>query len=325
MDESFAVDANYNGSLTAFKTTKRSASFNPINEGVKAGQKIAKISVIALISIGIVELIIGHISGSVVATADGIDSLSDSMISFIVYMGLRIADRPADKNFHFGYYKVESFAALISAIAMVIIGSIILYQSYNSLLYKGEIHQPILTMGVLGVVSIISLYRSARMRHIANKYNILSLKADAKNSIKDGSASVIAFASVLIATHLGISQMDAIGGIIIAGYIFSVSYITLKQSSLILVDSWQKPKVTNVIKQAIEEKLREDQIKIRSVLLRPAGMVIFAIIHVEIDGNKRLADVELLSLQVEMEVRSKIPSIKRVSVIPHAFTSQNQK
>lgn len=325
MDESFAVDANHNSNLTAFETKNRSASFSSINEGIKAGQQIAKISVIALISIGIVELIIGHISGSVVATADGIDSLSDTMISFIVYMGLRIADRPPDRNFHFGYYKVESFAALIAAIAMVIIGSIILYHSYNSLLHKSEIHQPILTMGVLGVASIISLYRSARMRDIANKYNILSLKADAKNSIKDGSASVIAFVSVLIATHLGVSQMDAIGGIIIAGYIFSVSYTTLKQSSLILVDSWQKPKVTNVIKEAIEEKFREDQIKIRSVLLRPAGMVIFAVIHVEIEGNKRLADVELLSLQVEMEIRSRIPSIKRVSVIPHALTGRNQK
>src|SRR6188472_2550528 len=119
--------------------------------------------------------------------------------------------------------------------------------------------------------------------------------------------------------------LTTLTGIIIAGYIFSVSYTTLKQSSLILVDSWQKPKVTNVIKEAIEEKFREDQIKIRSILLRPAGMVIFAVIHVEIEGNKRLADVELLSLQIEMEIRSRIPSIKRVSVIPHALTGRNQK
>jgi hypothetical protein len=33
----------------------------------------------------------GFLSGSVVATADGIDSISDAMISFIVLLGLRIA------------------------------------------------------------------------------------------------------------------------------------------------------------------------------------------------------------------------------------------
>jgi hypothetical protein len=36
------------------------------------------------------------------------------------------------------------------------------------------------------------------MRNIANRHNLLSLKTDAKNSIKDGSASVVGFLSVLI-------------------------------------------------------------------------------------------------------------------------------
>ena len=86
-----------------------------INEGLIAGQRIAKTSVLTLIGIGIVEIIMGQVSGSVVATADGIDSLSDAMISFIVLIGLRIAHRPADRKFPFGYHKVESFAALIAA------------------------------------------------------------------------------------------------------------------------------------------------------------------------------------------------------------------
>src|SRR5437763_16308539 len=152
MDEPYAVDTtSHGGSLAAAKLQEKSeaeSSSHPMNEGIKCAQKIAKISVITLLSIGIVELLIGQISGSVVATADGIDSLSDAMISFIVFMGLVIAGRPADKKFHFGYYKVESFAALIAAIGMIVVGSIILYQSSASLLlqHKHEIHQPILTM-----------------------------------------------------------------------------------------------------------------------------------------------------------------------------------
>src|SRR5436853_7789259 len=154
MDEPYAVDATHTGILTAAKSLQQKAtepSFRPITESIKCAQKIAKISVITLLSIGIVELLIGQISASVVATADGIDSLSDAMISFIVFMGLVIAGRPADKKFHFGYYKVESFAALITAIGMIVMGSIILYQSSASLIlqHKHEIHQPILTMIVL--------------------------------------------------------------------------------------------------------------------------------------------------------------------------------
>jgi divalent metal cation (Fe/Co/Zn/Cd) transporter len=47
-------------------------------------------------------------------------------------------------------------------------------------------------------------------------------------------------------------------------------------------------------------------------------MVTQAEVHVEVDGNKPLTDVELLSLEIEMEIRSRIPSIERASIIPHS-------
>jgi cation diffusion facilitator family transporter len=304
---------------------KSTETFRPRNEGIRCAQKVTKISVITLLSVGIVELLIGQISGSVVATADGIDSLSDAMISFIVFMGLVIAGRPPDKKFHFGYYKVESFAALMAAIGMIVMGSIILYHSSTTLLlqHKHEIQHPVLTMIVLAAASIISIYRAMQMRNIANKYSLVSLRTDATNSIKDGSASVVGFVSILIATQFGFSQMDAIGGVIIAGYIFSVAYVSLKQSSLILVDSWQNPKVTDLIRQIIENKFKgNDQIKVQQILLRPAGMmVVFAAVHIELDGSKRLDDVELLTREVEVVIRSKIPYIKKISVIPHSLNS----
>jgi cation diffusion facilitator family transporter len=302
-----------------YSSTKASRS-DLVNEGIMAGQRIAKISVVTLISIGIAELATGYISGSVVATADGIDSISDATISFIVLLGLRIAHRPPDRKFHFGYHKVESFAALMAAIGMVVIGCVIFYHSYQSLVHPHVIKQPILTMVVLAAAGAISLHRAFQMRIIANKYNLLSLKTDARNSIKDGSASVVGFFSVLVASQFGILQADAIGGMIIAGYIFSVCYISLKRSSLILVDAWENPKITELVKKTVEERFNYEKIRVRSVLLRSSGIIAQAEVHMEVDGNKPLTDVEMLSLEIEMEIRSKIPNIERVSVVPHSST-----
>ena len=295
-----------------------SSSSSLVREGIIAGKRIAKISVITLLIIGIVEIVTGYLSGSVVATADGIDSISDATISFIVLLGLRIAHRPADKKFHFGYHKVESFAALMAAIGMVAIGMVIFYNSYQSLLHPHEIKQPILVMIVLAGASALSLHRAFQMRKIANKYNLLSLKTDARNSIKDGSASVIGFFSILVATQFGFLQMDAIGGMIIAGYIFSVSYISLKRSSLILVDSWQNPQLTDMIKKTISEQFSKEAVEVRNVLLRSSGMVDQAEIHIELSGDEPLSDIEMLSLRIEMAIRSKIPSLEKISIIPHS-------
>ncbi|HZI70024.1 MAG TPA: cation transporter [Nitrososphaeraceae archaeon] len=79
-------DSNSKSSINGSKY-----SYNTINEGIVIGQKIAKISVITLVSLGIVELLVGYVSGSVVVVADGTDSLSDAMISFIVLIGLNRA------------------------------------------------------------------------------------------------------------------------------------------------------------------------------------------------------------------------------------------
>jgi len=288
-----------------------------VNEGILAGQRIAKISVVTLISIGIVELLVGHISGSVVATADGVDSMSDAMISFIVLIGLRFARRPADRKFQFGYHKVESFAAMIAAIGMIAIGSFIVYHSYEGLIHPEEIQQPLLTMVVLAIAGGISLHRAFQMRRIANKYNLLSLKTDAKNSIKDGSASVLGFLSVLLATQFGILQADAIGGLVIAGFIFSVAYVSLKQSSLILVDAWHNPVSADYIKRLIEQKF-EAEVRVRSIKLRQTGMISRAEIHLEMDGNKPLNEVEMYLLNTERVIKSDMPGMDVVLVVPHA-------
>jgi divalent metal cation (Fe/Co/Zn/Cd) transporter len=195
---------------------------------------------------------------------------------------------------------------------------VIFYNSYQSLLHPHEIKQPILVMIVLAGASALSLHRAFQMRKIANKYNLLSLKTDARNSIKDGSASVIGFFSILVATQFGFLQMDAIGGMIIAGYIFSVSYLSLKRSSLILVDSWQNPQLTDMIKKIISEQFSNENIKVTNVLLRSSGIVDQAEIHIELSGDKPLSEIEMLSLAIEMAIRSKIPSLEKISIIPHS-------
>jgi len=300
--------------LDNFKDNKSFADH--VNEGFVAGQRIAKISVITLISIGIAELLMGYVSGSVVATADGVDSMSDAMISFIILLGLRFARRPADRKFQFGYHKVESFAAMIAAIGMILIGAFIAYHSYEGFIHPKEIQQPILTMIVLAIAGAISLHRAFQMRKIANKYNLLSLKTDAKNSIKDGSASVLGFLSVLLATQFGFLQADAIGGMVIAGFIFSVAYVSLKQSSLILVDAWHNPVSVDYIKKLVQKKFEGD-INVRSIKLRQTGMISQAEIHVEVDGTKPFNDLEMILLNTEKLIKSNIPNMDTVLVVPH--------
>ena len=209
----------------------------------------------------------------------------------------------------------------MAAICMIVMSLIIIYNSYQAFSHPYEIKQPFVTMIVLAASGIIFFYRTFQIRNIANKYNLLSLKTYNKNSIKESLTSVIGFVSVVISTQFGFLQMDAIGGIIIAGYIFLVSFMFLKKSVSILLDSCLDYNFSDKLKKMIIERFSDEIINVKSVLIRPVGMAMHAEIHIEIDGKKKFGEVDLLLNDIGMVLRSKFSNLASVIIIPHSSTT----
>src|SRR5215210_503673 len=180
------------------------------------GRRAAWLSIWTLLGIGIAEVIVSTTTGSLTLLADGLDSMADALVSFIVWFGITMLQKPKSRLFHFGYTKIESFAAFIAAVVIVILGAFIVYHAYERILHPTQVINPEITMITLVAAGSISLHRAFRVRRIAKKYNLISLNLDAKNSIKDGSASFVGFASIL-AGYFVIPYMDGIGSMIIAG------------------------------------------------------------------------------------------------------------
>lgn len=94
-----------------------------------------------------------------------------------------------------------------------------------------------------------------------------------------------------------------------------MAYVSLKQSSLILVDAWYNPASAGYMKKLVEQKFEGDAI-VRSVKLRQTGIISRAEIHLDMDGDKSLNDVEIMLLNTEKLIKSKMPSMDVVLVIP---------
>jgi divalent metal cation (Fe/Co/Zn/Cd) transporter len=72
------------------------------------------------------------------------------------------------------------------------------------------------------------------MRRIAGEFSLSSLKLDANNAIKDGSASFLVFFTVL-SSSLGFHHMDAVGGMAIGVFVLTVSYVVVKETALVSI------------------------------------------------------------------------------------------
>jgi len=290
-----------------------SRGFEDETHGFQEGERIAKVSVWTLLALGIVEIVFSLISGSISLLADGIDSISDAVVSFFVWAGLRISRRKPTRRFQFGYYKVESFTALITAFVLVAVSGYIFLRSYRAFQNPVPLKLPFLALVVLLAAGLGSLYRALQMRKVANKYNITSLKLDARNSIKDASSSFVAFASVFVASF-GIHLADAIGGMLVAVYILTVAYVALRESSLVLLDEFHEPELSREIEHVIRS--HTDVRGIRDLRLRRAGPFIVGALEVEVEGNMTLNEAHEVATELEASVKTRVRGLRRLVVTP---------
>lgn len=247
-------------------------------------RRAAWVSIWTLVGIGVAEVLVSVFTGSLTLFADGLDSMADALVSFIVWFGIRMLQKPKSKLFHFGYAKIESFAAFIAAVVIVILGAFIVYHAYERILHPTTVTNPEIVMLTLAAAGSISLHRAFKVRAVAKKYNLVSLNLDAKNSIKDGTASFVGLGSIL-AGYFGVPYMDAVGGMIIAVYIFFMAYTAFRESTLVLIDAVKNPELQQQITNHIETKFN---VKVEKILLRPLGQAFSAQVHIELDRSLTL-------------------------------------
>ncbi|HLN34960.1 MAG TPA: cation transporter [Nitrososphaeraceae archaeon] len=94
----------------------------------------------------IAELLVSFYTTSLTLFADGLDSMADALISFIVWFGIYMIQKPKNRLFQYGYAKVESFAAFVAAVVVIILGLFIIYNAYERILHPVETTYPEITL-----------------------------------------------------------------------------------------------------------------------------------------------------------------------------------
>lgn len=279
-------------------------------EDLKKIERIIFISAIVLVLIGLVEIFVGYKSNSIGLIADGIDSISDSVISFMVVFGLRISRRKADSKFHFGYYRFETLVSMLVAMVMVIMSIIIFYNVYLRFKNPIKLDYPIGAMITLIAGGLISLWIAIIKNRLAKKYHLLSVKADAKASIKDWTSSFVILIGVFL-SFLGFKWGDAVGAMIVGIYIIIVAVTTIKQASLILMDGFNNPELVSDISKIIK---KYPIVKLKDLKLRMSGPYIIGEIILIVDKDLKMGQVFITKNKIKDEIMKRVGGVKELFI-----------
>jgi cation diffusion facilitator family transporter len=282
---------------------------------VNTVQNVAGLTVIILVILGVIQIILGAtISKSVALTANGIDCIGDGFVSGIVWVGLRFFRRPADHKFHFGYYKLENLAAIGAAGVMIALASYITFRSYLQLVDPHEIELPMIGAAVAMIAALIAWGLGWMKWKEWKQSRLSSVKLDAYNTIKDGTASFLAVIALLV-SGAGYPIADALVGFIIAGIIITIGFITIKEASYVLVDACDEECVEQgqVMIQFINNIEGVHSAKV--IRLRRTGPVLQGEIDIHVPGDMSVSEVDKIRKKIMAHLKRTIPDIERITVV----------
>ena len=182
--------------------------------GVK--QRVAAISVVASGSMAVLKFVVGIAIGSIALVSDALHSLVDFGATIVTWLVVRVSDKPADAEHHYGHGKFESLSALGVVALLYILAGGILVVSYGRLV-AGAVPPTIsiIPFAVLLIDIAVNLWRARALHQAAHDTHSQALEADALHFSSDvlGSLAVIAG---LALSALGFHWGDAAAAIAVA-------------------------------------------------------------------------------------------------------------
>src|SRR6476646_7654233 len=97
---------------------------SPADHNVKS--RVAAISIFASAAMAAAKFVVGIAIGSLALISEALHSSIDVVATVITWLVVRVSDRPADEEHHYGHGKLESISALgIIALLYVLAGGIL--------------------------------------------------------------------------------------------------------------------------------------------------------------------------------------------------------
>ncbi len=144
--------------------------------------RVARLSAVAAFGLVFGKVIVGWQTGSLAILSEAAHSTLDLIATVLTLFAVRVADRPADREHHYGHGKVESLSALVETSLLILTCAWIIWEALQRLLVASvEVEPSWAAFGVVLASILIDLSRSRALARVAAATGSQALEADALN------------------------------------------------------------------------------------------------------------------------------------------------
>ncbi|MEW6623371.1 MAG: cation diffusion facilitator family transporter [Bacillota bacterium] len=272
------------------------------------------------ILLAVIKMIAGIIGSSIALVADAFHSLSDVITTVGVIICLRISRRPPDKEHPYGHGKIESIAAKIISIILILVGVGMLVLAINKIIINNLLIPAEITLWAAGLSILVKEFSYRYTLAAAKKLNSTVLAADAWHHRSDAVSSVAALLGIAGA-RVGFPIFDPLMAGVVSVLIIWAGYKLLRDSIDELMDTLPDEQVVKEIYELCNGVVGVK--KVRNVKIRKYGMYFMVDLVIVVDPMITVDEGHSLAAISRQKILEDNDMIKEVFI--HVSPYENQQ
>lgn len=252
-------------------------------------------------------------TGSVALLSSLVDSTVDAAASLVIFVAVRQAALPPDREHRFGHGKAEPLAALGQAAFLLGSALFLIAEAVHRLIMPEPIENTGIGVAVMLFSLLVTLVLVAYQRHVVKRTGSLAIGADSLHYSSDILMNFGVIATLLIQSALDVPILDPLFGGAVGLYII-YGAATIARLALTQLMDRELPDAERARIRKIAESHAE-VMAVHDIRTRGAGPTAFIQLHIEMDGEMSLLRAHEISDVVEGELRAAFP---HAEIIIHA-------
>jgi cation diffusion facilitator family transporter len=261
-----------------------------------------------------IKLAAGAITGSIAILTEAVHSLIDLVASVVAFVSVRKADEPADADHPYGHEKVESLAATIEGLLILLGAAIIIYEATHRLVVGSEVETIGVGIAVMGFSVVANLIVSAVLSRQAKAYDSPALEGDAAHLRTDALTSAGVVVGLVLVKVTGNSAFDSITALAVAAAIVVAGVRIIRRSSGVLIDEALPDEEMDRIEAAIAAARTPEVAGYHKLRARRAGARRYIDLHVQYRSGTSLERAHELAHTMRDSIEA---DITRAEVLIH--------
>jgi cation diffusion facilitator family transporter len=253
------------------------------------------------------KLAAGAITGSIAIVTEAVHSLIDLVASIVAYVSVRKADEPADAEHPYGHEKVESLAATIEGMLILVGAGIIVYEATHRLVIGSTVEALGVGIAVMAFSVVANLVVSTVLSRQAARHESPALEGDAAHLRTDAMTSAGVLLGLALVQVTGVDALDSVTALVVATAIVWAGISIILRSSAVLVDEALPPVEMDQIERAIAAARTPEVAGYHKLRARRAGSRRHIDLHVQYRSGTSLERAHELAHRMRDSIEAEIP------------------